>query len=95
MSVIGIALHPDRRLVALNTRFTNSGHVAKNGEPAVRGRLSSEDHRATILSILGQFRPPCYFVDFRAEEAKMMSTTEKAIDLDSIRQRLDRLGVRL
>jgi hypothetical protein len=27
--------------------------------------------------------------------AKMMSTTEKAIDLDSIRQRLDRLGVRL
>jgi len=24
-----------------------------------------------------------------------MSTTEKAIDLDSIRQRLDRLGVRL
>jgi len=25
----------------------------------------------------------------------MMSTTEKAIDLDSIRQRLDRLGVRL
>jgi hypothetical protein len=29
------------------------------------------------------------------QEAKMMSTTEKAIDLDSIRQRLDRLGVRL
>ena len=27
--------------------------------------------------------------------ATMMSTTEKAIDLDSIRQRLDRLGVRL
>jgi len=25
----------------------------------------------------------------------MMSTTEKVIDLDSIRQRLDRLGVRL
>jgi len=25
----------------------------------------------------------------------MMSTTEKAVDLDSIRQRLDRLGVRL
>jgi len=25
----------------------------------------------------------------------MMSTTEKAIDLDGIRQRLDRLGVRL
>jgi hypothetical protein len=27
--------------------------------------------------------------------ARMMSTTEKAVDLDSIRQRLDRLGVRL
>jgi hypothetical protein len=27
--------------------------------------------------------------------ATMMSTTEKAVDLDSIRQRLDRLGVRL
>ena len=27
--------------------------------------------------------------------AYMMSTTEKALDLDSIRQRLDRLGVRL
>jgi hypothetical protein len=27
--------------------------------------------------------------------AYMMSTTEKVIDLDSIRQRLDRLGVRL
>jgi hypothetical protein len=26
---------------------------------------------------------------------EMMSTTEKVIDLDSIRQRLDRLGVRL
>jgi len=25
----------------------------------------------------------------------MMSTTEKALDLDGIRQRLDRLGVRL
>jgi len=25
----------------------------------------------------------------------MMSTTEKALDLESIRQRLDRLGVRL
>jgi hypothetical protein len=27
--------------------------------------------------------------------AEMMSTTEKVVDLDSIRQRLDRLGVRL
>jgi hypothetical protein len=27
--------------------------------------------------------------------ATMMSTTEKAIDLDNIRTRLDRLGVRL
>jgi hypothetical protein len=29
------------------------------------------------------------------QSAFMMSTTEKTIDLESIRQRLDRLGVRL
>ena len=32
---------------------------------------------------------------FSEQIAEMMSTTEKVIDLDSIRQRLDRLGVRL
>ena len=32
---------------------------------------------------------------FPEQSESIMSTTEKAIDLDSIRQRLDRLGVRL
>jgi hypothetical protein len=32
---------------------------------------------------------------FSEQITEMMSTTEKVIDLDSIRQRLDRLGVRL
>jgi hypothetical protein len=43
---------------------------------------------------LGHFRPPYFFVNSE-QIAYMMSTTEKVIDLDSIRQRLDRLGVRL
>jgi hypothetical protein len=43
---------------------------------------------------LGHFWPRYYFVDSE-QITYMMSTTEKVVDLDSIRQRLDRLGVRL
>jgi len=44
--------------------------------------LGQNSGRETTSSILEQI-------------AEMMSTIEKAFDLDSIRQRLDRLGVRL
>jgi hypothetical protein len=49
---------------------------------------------AAILSILGHFGRHTTS-SILEQTAYMMSTTEKALDLDGIRQRLDRLGVRL
>ena len=59
-----------------------------------RAAIDRGPQSATILSNLGHFGR--YATSSISEHiAYMMSTTEKAIDLDSIRQRLDRLGVRL
>jgi hypothetical protein len=49
---------------------------------------------AAILCILGHFGRHT-LLSISEQIASMMSTTEKALDLDGIRQRLDRLGVRL
>jgi hypothetical protein len=56
---------------------------------------STKDHRARLYfptwATFGRYATS----SISEHIAYMMSTTEKAIDLDSIRQRLDRLGVRL
>jgi hypothetical protein len=58
-------------------------------------RRSNEDCRARLYfpswADFGRQTPS----SISEQNASMMSTTEKALDLESIRQRLDRLGVRL
>jgi len=95
ISVIGIALHSDRRLAGraprtLTVNDLAQGTASRPFAAIIERKLKS----AAILSVLVTFGR--HTTSSISEQiAYMMSTTEKALDLDVIGQRLDRLGVRL
>jgi hypothetical protein len=74
----------------VNSRIAKSARATR-----LRRQYPNEDNRARLYFLswadLGRHATS----KISEQIAEMMSTTEKAVDLDSIRQRLDRLGVRL